>query len=82
MLISYKAFCKDILKEAGVDKGDLGYLKEEATLEERASVTLQEQDEKARFEARQARTGMNTQDCIVAHRVHVTKEVIRIHRLR
>jgi hypothetical protein len=45
VLISYKAFCRDILAEAGVDKGDLGYLKAEASLEERASVTLQEQDD-------------------------------------
>ena len=40
-LVSYKAFCKDILAAAGVDKGDLGYLKEEVGLAERASVTTQ-----------------------------------------
>ena len=37
-LVSWKAFCKDILQTAGVDKGDLGYLKEEADLEMRMSV--------------------------------------------
>jgi len=44
-LVSWKAFCTDIMKTAGVDKGDLGYLKAEASLSERASVTNQEQDD-------------------------------------
>ena len=39
-LVSYKAFCKDILMEAGVDKGDLGYLREEQSLEMRASMAM------------------------------------------
>jgi len=42
-LVSWKPFCVDIMKAAGVDKGDLGYLKAEASLDERASTTLQEQ---------------------------------------
>ena len=42
-LISWKAFCRDIMKYAGVDKGDLGYLKAEADLDERMSVANAEQ---------------------------------------
>ena len=43
-LVSWKAFCTDILKFAGVDKGDLGYLKAEADFEDRMSVANAEQD--------------------------------------
>eukprot|EP00325_Prymnesiales_sp_UTEX-LB-985_P015052 CAMPEP_0174754688 /NCGR_PEP_ID=MMETSP1094-20130205/105868_1 /TAXON_ID=156173 /ORGANISM="Chrysochromulina brevifilum, Strain UTEX LB 985" /LENGTH=520 /DNA_ID=CAMNT_0015960567 /DNA_START=14 /DNA_END=1577 /DNA_ORIENTATION=- len=43
-LILWKAFCTDIMKKAGVDKGDLGYLREEVDLAQRVSVTNQEQD--------------------------------------
>ena len=35
-----QAFCTDIMKTAGVDKGDLGYLKAEADLSERISVAV------------------------------------------
>ena len=44
-LILWKHFAADIMKTAGVDKGDLGYLKEEVDLEQRVSVTNQEQDD-------------------------------------
>ena len=44
-LVSWKAWATDIMKTAGVDKGDLGYLKAEADLDERVSVTKQEQDD-------------------------------------
>ncbi len=37
-LILWKAWAVDIMGKAGVDKGDLGYLKEEETLEDRASL--------------------------------------------
>lgn len=43
-LILWKAFCTDIMKKAGVDKGDLGYMRAEVDLMERVSVTNQEQD--------------------------------------
>ena len=43
-LILWKAWATDIMKAAGVDKGDLGYLKEEKSLEERASVTSNYKD--------------------------------------
>lgn len=42
-LVSWKAYCTDIMKYAGVDKGDLGYLKAEADLEDRMSVANAEQ---------------------------------------
>ena len=35
-----QAFCRDIMLAAGVDKGDLGYLKEEVDLEHRASMAM------------------------------------------
>ena len=54
-LVSYKAFCKDILMEAGVDKGDLGYLREEQDLSMRMSIandrTLDRDDLKAVIDA-------------------------------
>ena len=40
-LILWKHFCADLMKFAGVDKGDLGYLKEEVDLEMRVSATKQ-----------------------------------------
>jgi len=43
-LILWKAWAADIMKKAGVDKGDLGYMKEEADLASRASLSSNYKD--------------------------------------
>ena len=43
-LILWKAFATDIMNKAGVDMGDLGYLKEEKSLEERTSLASNYKD--------------------------------------
>jgi len=43
-LILWKAWAADIMKHAGVDKGDLGYLKEEEDLEGRMSLATNWED--------------------------------------
>lgn len=43
-LVLWKAFAVDIMKYAGVDKGDLGYLKEEEDLEGRMSLATNYKD--------------------------------------